>query len=148
MPPYNANSACFNIGEFNMNCCKIASVSHPPLNFSNFFFPNCDCKWTICVSYLVNSLLLIGGLPKVCTNQKQTRKCSIGAHGVCMCKDQAIWLLSLLQIVDMVHLYPHQPQVIPDGCNNAHKSDFWDSLPWNLCSDSELMLDLKSTWWT
>lgn len=74
MPAYNANSACFNIGEINMNCCKIARVSQPSLNFSFlfFFFPNHDCKWTICVSYLVHSLFLIGGLSKVCTKEKQT----------------------------------------------------------------------------
>lgn len=74
MPPYTANSACFNIGEFNMNCCKIARVSQPPLNFRVcwlFFFSDHDCKWTIYVSYLVNSLLLIGGLSKVCKDKNR-----------------------------------------------------------------------------
>lgn len=79
MPPYNANSACFNITEFNKNCCKVPWVSQPLLNFSFFFFPTHDCKCIICVSYLVSSLVLIGGLSKVCIKQKQIRKCSAGA---------------------------------------------------------------------
>lgn len=109
------NSACFSRGEFNMNCCKIAQVSHLLLNIHFFFKPSLLIG-NLCELFKVNCPLLIGGLSRVRINQEQIQKCSVGSHRDCICEDQAIWLLSLLQTVDTLHLCPHQP---PDGWNEV-----------------------------
>lgn len=71
----------------------------------------------LCELFKVNSPLLMGGLYRMCINQKPLQKCSGGPRGDCVCTDQTIPLLSLLQIVDTCSCVHTSPQVSPGGWN-------------------------------